>query len=144
MGSAKVNFYQQPELVGERVTGEMHGTPVTTSGDVRAINSRLALERARNAGFRVHKAIFRCPWPCTQKTYEATRYGATARWVMDQQKRGWELVSRVHVDSANRRPAHGYRGDFASGLLLDQVEIPLRAVFKQTNPKPMRIEVPVA
>lgn len=135
-----------PDLVPAREPGpgENEGPPVTTSEDVRTINRRLAERRQQYGAYRIHRAFFRCEWPCTQKHYEAVRYGATAKWIADQEKRGWVLRSKVYVNTAMRRPAHGYRGDLASGVLLDQVEIPVQAVFEKENPRPVRFEIPVA
>ena len=134
------------ELVREReiAPGDNDGLPVTTAADVDRINRALAAWRNRFGSLRLHKAFFRCEWPCSRRHYETVRYAATARWVADQEKRGFVLRSKVHVNTKRRQPAHGYSGDFASGVLLDQVEIPIRAFFEKLDPKPMRIEIALA
>ena len=134
------------ELVREReiAPGDNDGPPVTTAAGVDRINRALAAWRNRFGSLRLHKAFFRCEWPCSRRHYETVRYAATARWIADQEKRGFVLRSKVHVNTKLRRQAHGYSGDFASGVLLDQVEIPIRAFFEKLDPKPMRIEIALA
>src|SRR3990167_8430290 len=83
-----------------------------THEDVQRINRRLAWQRAKHAGFRVHRASFRCPWPISRRAYEQIRNEAVNKWLSDMEKRGWELRSKVAVDANKRTLAYDCSGDF--------------------------------
>ena len=63
---------------------------------------------------------------------------AIKRWLQVFEKQGWTLASKVQVYG----PYVGY--DLSLGvILLDKEEVRIRAIFK-TNPKPIRIELPLS
>lgn len=118
-------------------------TPALSLGDVQGINQRLAFLRTHYGNVRVRRAFFRCPWPCTRRQYERFRESAVNRWLVDQEKQGWDLVGKVGVGLDKRRPAYGYSGDWGTVPLLDEVEIPVAALFRVRKFEMKRIEVPI-
>lgn len=117
---------------------------VLTRDQVRGINQRLRRQLDRDGAVRIQVAYFRCPWPCSQRTYEKVRKVAIDRWLGYMSRTGWALVSKVGCRPDKRRRAHGLRGDWYSVPLLDQVEIPIAAAFKKLDMKLVRTEVPVS
>ena len=144
MDSEKASF-SQPSLVAirEPESALVSGTPVTTRADVAALNQRFKQLNEQRGGLRVHKAFFRCPWPCTRGQYEHYRQAALKKWVRLMDKQGWDLKSVPQVNLNQRRMATDYSGDWANVPLLDQVEVPVAAMFQKRKVERVRLEIPV-
>lgn len=137
----------QPSLVAplppEKEKESFFDASAFTSEEVKHLNETLRRRRERWGNLTVRRAFFRCPWPCTRRQYEQYRNRAIERWIENEAKGGLELKSKVAVDVRKRRVATDYSGDWASATLLDQVEIPVAALFQVRKVTPIRIEVPV-
>jgi hypothetical protein len=111
--------------------------------DTTAINKRLADQR--NSPNRWREGSFAMPIGGSQDTRERMVKGACDRFVQSMERQGWTLRSKLQVFKAGQRrqAGHSYAVDLDSGaLLLDKEEWCIRAVFS-TNPKPVRLELPV-
>ncbi len=108
--------------------------------DVPAIQRRLDARNKRWGGLNFHQAVFRMPWPVTQRQYEEYRKAAGERWVKVMAAKGWTLRSKIEVSKP--RPSYGMVDDWYEVPLLDQREFLLAAAFS-INAKPVRIELPI-
>ncbi len=146
MDSGKASFsLPSPELVRTpEDRAPESDEPGLTHEDAERLRRRLALRNRQYGGLRVKRAFFRCPWPLTRRQYEEYRKKAVEKWLIDMEKQGWDLKSKVAVDAGKRRPAYGYSGDWVAGALLDQVEIPVAALFQKRKVDTVRLEVLVA
>ena len=116
---------------------------VLTRGGVRAHNAELHERLAKHGAVRVQVGYFRCPWPCTQATFERVRKAAVDRWVRYMESDGWRLVTVPKCRIDKRRQSYTTRGDWYSVPAFDLVEIPVAAAFEKLNLQIQRVEVPV-
>lgn len=116
---------------------------VLTRQAVDAHNAEVHRRLAKHGGVRVQVGYFRCPWPCTQATFERVRKTAIDRWVRYMESDGWRLVTVPKCRVDKRRKAYETRGDWYSVPAFDLVEIPVAAAFEKLNVQIQRVEVPV-
>lgn len=110
--------------------------------DVRRVQGHIDRLQRLFGSVRIHRATFQAGWPCTRRQYEEARKSAVDTWLSVQERRGFTLRSKVHVDGPFA--AYGYRGDWQNVALLDMREFRCRAAFSVDRPKPQRIELYVA
>lgn len=110
--------------------------------DVQAIKARIARETKRWGTLRLHRATFQTPWPLSREAYERERKHWVDTWLAVQEKRGFVLRSKVHIDGPF--PAYGPDGDWFTVPLLGQRQFRVEAAFSMPHPKTRRIELYVA